>query len=113
MFFKDLLNEYERLEIQRGYRLKQWSNDEDIKKEQTEIFDKIVSNKNVLKYYNHVQWPLNDQDQVKDLRIRTEAQIKDNFEQEMKIHEAELANVHKKAGLIWSHLLAGKGTRND
>ena len=108
LFFKDQLNEYERLESERMQRLKSWSSDEDIKKEQMKIYQTITVNKNLLKFYDHVQWYLNDQTKVKQVRKETEEQIRTQIEMGLEEHKSELMNVEKKAKVLWKKLLAGE-----
>ena len=108
LFFKDQLNEYERLESERMQRLKSWSSDEDIKKEQMKIYQTITVNKNLLKFYDHVQWHLNDQTKVKQVRKETEEQIRTQIEMGLEEHKSELLNVEKKAKVLWKKLLAGE-----
>ena len=110
LFFKDLLNEYERLESAKKERMVKWSRFDDIKAEQTEIYHKINLNKNLLKFYNHVDWHLNDQNQVKKLRVKTETELKEDVENDVKNHEKELVGVKAKAKILWKHLLTGQNS---
>ena len=108
LFFKDQLNEYDRLENERIQRLKSWSSDEDIKKEQMKIYQTLTLNKNLLKFYNHVQWHLNDQNKVKQLRKETEEKLRTQIERGLEGHKSELMNVDTKAKVLWKKLLAGE-----
>ena len=108
LFFKDQLNEYDNLEQDRMQRLKSWSSDEDIKKEQSKIYQRITLNKNLLKFYPHVQWHLNDQNQVKQLRKETEDRMRSDIEQGLKEYKKELNKVESKAKVLWKQLLTGE-----
>ena len=110
LFFKDLLNEYERLESAKKERMVKWSRYDDIKAEQTEIYHKINLNKNLLKFYNHVDWHLNDQNQVKNLRVKTESKLKEEIENDVENHKQEIVRVKTKAKLLWKHLLTGQNS---